>query len=72
MPTARRTTRRRLLRAASAAAIAPIVVPSSALGLDGHLPPSERIGVGIIGTGTRGSELLRAAAPLRDHRVVAL
>ena len=72
MPIARRTTRRRLLGAASAAAIAPLVVPSSALGLDGHLPPSERIGVGIIGTGTRGTQLLRAAAPLRDHQVVAL
>lgn len=72
MPIARRITRRRLLGAASAAAIAPLVVPSSALGLDGHLPPSERIGVGFIGVGTRGTELLRAAAPLRDHQVVAL
>ena len=72
MPIARRTSRRRLLKAAATAAVAPLVVPSSALGLDGHLPPSERIGVGFIGTGTRCSELLRAAAPLRDHRVVAL
>ena len=62
--------RRRLL--GTAAAIAPVVIPSSALGLDGHLPPSERIGVGVIGVGTRGTELLRAAAPLRDHEVVAL
>jgi len=64
-------TRRRLLSAAATAA-APLVVPSSALGLDGHLPPSERIGVGVIGVGTRGTELLRAAAALRDHQVVAL
>jgi predicted dehydrogenase len=72
MPHVTRTTRRRLLASAAATAVAPLVVPSSALGLDGHLPPSERIGVGFIGTGTRGTELLRAAAPLRDHRVVAL
>ena len=73
MPTSPRTTRRRLLASAAAtAAAAPLVVPSSALGLDGHLPPSERIGVGVIGTGTRGMELLRAAAPLREHSVVAL
>jgi glucose-fructose oxidoreductase len=49
-----------------------MIIPSSALGLDGHLPPSERIGVGMIGTGTRGMQLLTAMAPLQDHQVVAL
>jgi predicted dehydrogenase len=49
-----------------------MIIPSSALGLDGHVPPSERIGVGMIGTGTRGMQLLTAMAPLRDHQVVAL
>jgi predicted dehydrogenase len=49
-----------------------MIVPASALGLDGHLPPSERIGIGMIGTGTRGMQLLDAMAPLRDHHVVAL
>ncbi|NDC62751.1 MAG: gfo/Idh/MocA family oxidoreductase [Planctomycetia bacterium] len=64
--------RRGFLGAAAAAIGVPAIVPSSALGLDGHLPPSERIAVGMIGTGARGSELLRAMAPLRDHQVVAL
>lgn len=62
-----RLSRRRFL-----AGVAPLIVPSSALGLDGHLPPSERIGVAMIGTGTRGMQLLDAMAPLRDHQVVAL
>ena len=49
--------RRSLLRgglAAGAAAAAPTIIPSSALGLDGAVPPSERIVVGGIGIGRRG------------------
>src|SRR5690349_17182903 len=43
---------RRQFIATSAAAIAmPAIVPSSALGLNGKLPPSERINIGIIGVG---------------------
>ena len=67
-----RQSRRGVLGATAAAIGQPMIVPSSALGLDGHLPPSERIAVGMIGTGTRGMQLLEAMAPLRDHRVVAL
>ena len=36
------------LAAGAAAAVAPVVIPSSALGLDGAVPPSERIRVGGI------------------------
>jgi predicted dehydrogenase len=64
--------RRRFVGVAAGGCVAPMIVPSSALGLDGHLPPSERIGVGVIGTGTRGVQLLAAMAPLRDHQVVAV
>lgn len=71
-PAGRPATRRGFLGAAAAAIGLPTIVPSSALGLDGHLPPSERIAVGMIGTGTRGMQLLEAMKPLRDHRVVAL
>ncbi|GDX95824.1 NADH-dependent dehydrogenase [Planctomycetia bacterium] len=46
--------RRRFVAAGSAAAIAPVVIPGSALGLDGVAPPSERIVVGGIGLGRRG------------------
>ncbi|MGB8854160.1 MAG: Gfo/Idh/MocA family oxidoreductase [Pirellulales bacterium] len=41
--------------AAGAAAAAPMIIPSSALGLDGAVPPSERVIVGGIGIGNRGS-----------------
>ncbi len=50
--------RRRFLKsaatAAGAAVLAPTIIPSSALGLDGAVPPSERIVVGGIGIGNRG------------------
>ncbi len=38
----------------AAAAIAPTIIPSSAIGRDGATPPSERIVVGGIGIGNRG------------------
>ncbi|MFN9943953.1 MAG: Gfo/Idh/MocA family protein, partial [bacterium] len=41
--------------AAGAAAAAPMIIPSSALGLDGAVPPSERVVVGGIGIGNRGT-----------------
>jgi len=69
---ARAISRRQILAATASAIALPTIVPSSALGLDGHLPPSERITVGMIGTGTRGMQLLQAMAPLRNHCVVAL
>ena len=58
MQTRERSSRRRFLKravAGSAAAVAaPMVIPSSALGLDGAVPPSERIRVAGIGIGRRG------------------
>jgi predicted dehydrogenase len=53
-----RASRRGFLKgglAAGAAAAAPMIIPSSALGLDGAVPPSERIVVGGIGIGRRGT-----------------
>ena len=41
--------------AAGTAVAAPMIIPSSALGLDGAVPPSERIIVGGIGIGRRGT-----------------
>lgn len=50
--------RRQFLKATvatgAAAAIAPTIIPSSAIGRDGATPPSERIVVGGIGLGNRG------------------
>lgn len=49
------TTRRNFLRAGAAAVAAPYFASSSALGLAGTVPPSDRITVGGIGIGRRGS-----------------
>lgn len=65
-------TRRQFLAASAAATAAPWVVPASVLGRDGHLPPSERITIGMFGVGNRGSSSLRAMFPLPDHQVVAI
>jgi len=50
-------TRRQFLKGAAVAGglvAAPWIVPASALGRDGAVPPSERIVVGAIGIGNRG------------------
>ena len=58
--------------ATAAAMAAPWIVPASALGRGGQLPPSERITIGMLGVGNRGSHSLRAMQPLPDHQVVAI
>ncbi|MDR3183254.1 MAG: Gfo/Idh/MocA family oxidoreductase [Planctomycetaceae bacterium] len=52
MPT---LSRRSFLQAAALSAAAPLIVPPSALGLDGNTAPSERITMGLIGCGSHGS-----------------
>ncbi len=51
--------RRRFLKGAAttagAVALAPTIIPSSAIGRDGAVPPSERVVVGGIGIGRRGT-----------------
>lgn len=68
--------RRQFLKKATAvagtAALAPTIVPSSALGLDGSLPPSERIVVGGIGIGRRGGYDLSCFLPQEDVQFVAV
>ncbi len=65
--------RRRFLKAAASAAVAtPMIIPSSALGLDGALPPSERIIVGGIGIGRRGTYDLSCFLPQKDVQFVAV
>ncbi|MFI5379624.1 MAG: Gfo/Idh/MocA family protein [Tepidisphaerales bacterium] len=46
--------RRRLMKAAVAAAAFPYIVPGSALGADGQVPPSQRVAMGFIGIGGQG------------------
>ena len=68
--------RRRFLKQAAGIAVgamaAPYVARSSALGADGAVSPSERIVMGFIGTGGRGSALLRNFLGLRGSQVVAV
>ena len=63
--------RRQFLRRATGASAAvlgfPQIVPSSVLGLQGAVAPSNRIAIGIIGTGNQGTNDMRQF--LRDSRV---
>jgi predicted dehydrogenase len=70
-----RADRRRFLKStlgAGAALMAPTIIPSSALGKDGAAPPSERITVGGIGIGRRGSYDLSCFLPQPDVQFVAV
>ena len=68
--------RRRFLKtslaAGAAAVMAPISFPSSALGLDGAVAPSERIVVGGIGIGNRGTYDLGCFLEQPDVQFVAV
>ncbi len=50
-----KVSRRAFLRGTAALAAAPYIVPASVFGRDGKVPPSERIVMGGIGIGGRGS-----------------
>lgn len=63
--------RRRFLARAAAVA-APLLVPASALGLGGAVPPSERIIMAGLGLGGRGTHDLRWMLPERDVQFVAI
>lgn len=68
-------TRRQFLQRASLAGVAvavPCLIPGSALGLNGAVPPSERIVFGGIGIGGRGTGVLRWMLPERDVHFVAV
>jgi predicted dehydrogenase len=68
--------RRELLRTAVAAAPAalgfPTIIPSSALGADGVIAPSERITIGSIGLGRMGGGNTRSFLRHEDARVIAV
>jgi predicted dehydrogenase len=67
--------RRRFVKtaaAAGAAAIAPCAIPGSSLGLDGAVAPSEKIVLGAIGLGGRGTGDLRCFMDNPDVRFVAI
>ncbi len=59
------------LQAGAAALAAPYLIPGSALGKDGAVPPSEQILLGGLGIGGRGSYVLGCFMEQPDVRVVA-
>jgi hypothetical protein len=63
--------RRFLTTTAIAAAAAPTIIPSSALGKDGNVAPSERIVVGIVGWGMMGPGNTKGLMAEKDCQVVA-
>jgi predicted dehydrogenase len=72
---ATRLHRRRFLKTAlsvGGAALAPMIIPGSALGLNGTVPPSERIVVGGIGIGNRGTYDLGCFLEQSDVQFVAV
>jgi len=68
----RRQFLKRGVAAAASAALAPVVVPSSALGRDGVVAPSEQIRLGAMGIGGRGSYVLGCMLQEPDVRCVAV
>src|SRR5687768_11710968 len=60
------------LSAAGAAVMAPTIIPSSALGRDGAVAPSERIVLGGIGIGNRGTYDLGCFLEQGDVQFVAV
>jgi len=55
----------------AAAVAAPTIIPASALGKDGHAPPSERIVVGIVGWGMMGPANTDGLMAEKDCQVIA-
>ncbi len=72
MPEDRRAVDRRgFLKHTLAAAAAPMIVPAHVLGLGGAVGPGEKIVLGGIGLGPRGSYDLSTILPQKDVRFVA-
>lgn len=63
---------RRTFLKASAAATAPLLVSSKALGLAGAVAPSEKITLGVVGIGPRCTYDLKAMLKLEDVQCVAI
>ena len=71
-PLHRRRFLKTALSAAGAVVAAPTIIPSSALGLNGAVAPSERIVIGGIGIGRRGGYDLGCFLEQKDVQFVAV
>ena len=65
------TTRRHFLKAAAALAVAPTLIPASALGA-GRPAPSQRVNCAVIGLGDRGSQHAGSLVGMGDAQVLAV
>ncbi len=70
-PTIPRLSRRQFLTTTASALALPAVVPSSVLGADGAVPPSERITMGVVGWGMQGPGNTSAFMNLKNCQVLA-
>ncbi len=64
--------RRRFLAVGAATAAAPMVIPASALGLNGQVAANDRIVVGAIGCGVRGISAIGIALDVAECQVAAV
>ena len=70
-----RNTRREFLRGAAVAGAVvgfPTIIPAAARGADGAVAPSNRIVMGFIGVGSKGTSNMRGFLTLKDVQVVAV
>lgn len=73
MSTNKRITRRGFVRGAAAATVAvPWLVPGRALGADGGTPANERIVMGAIGVGGRGTGDMRGLMGFSEVQMIAV
>jgi predicted dehydrogenase len=69
------STRRQFLQSAAALGTAfavPTIIPSTALGLDGATAPSERITMGLIGSGGQGTSNMEGFLAFKDIQFLAI
>ncbi len=66
------TSRRRFLKQAAALGAAPLIIPGSALGLNGAVAPSNRIAMGFIGLGGKGTGGLANFMRCKEAQPVAV
>ncbi|HLN72594.1 MAG TPA: Gfo/Idh/MocA family oxidoreductase, partial [Prolixibacteraceae bacterium] len=71
-----KSTRRAFLRnslsVVAGSIIIPQIIPSSAMGMNGVVPPSDRIVMGSIGVGSQGVSNMRGFLPRKEVQYVAL